>query len=85
MSSRIFLLLATLLYVVSSLDPGNGVVTVYYTTGWTPPYIHYSDDTGVWTDVPGITMDDSTNASYAWYYFACLISCFDALQPTMVC
>lgn len=67
MNTRILILVAAFSYVVSGLEPGNGVVTVYYTTGWTPPYIHYADDTGVWTDVPGVTMDDSTNSSYPWY------------------
>ncbi|KAJ6241498.1 alpha-amylase [Anaeramoeba flamelloides] len=45
-------------------SPGPGVVTIYYSTDFSPTtYIHYSVNGGDWTTLPGKQMDPSTNKS----------------------
>ncbi|CAI5463341.1 unnamed protein product [Closterium sp. Yama58-4] len=34
-------------------------VTLYYETGWQDVFVHFCADGAVWTDVPGLRMDDS--------------------------
>src|SRR5699024_11863337 len=40
-------------------------VTIYYKHGFNTPYIHYRPEGGQWTDVPGVTMEQSEYAGYS--------------------
>ncbi|CAI7830188.1 unnamed protein product [Closterium sp. NIES-54] len=39
---------------------GEGVITVFYETGWEQAFIHHSGTASGWTAVPGVRMKDST-------------------------
>lgn len=56
----------TIQYVIS--DETN-VATIYYSTGWENPYIHYCIGSGAWTNVPGVKMQATTEKSGYNYKF----------------
>lgn len=54
-------------------DNGTGIIHMYYRTGWSAPYIHYTKGSG-WTTAPGVKMSVSTNTttfppSLGWFYY----------------
>jgi alpha-amylase len=48
--------------VKTKADDGTGL-HVFFQTGWTKPYIHYTTGSG-WTTSPGVTMSASTDSTY---------------------
>eukprot|EP00727_Mastigamoeba_balamuthi_P001303 m51a1_g1117 hypothetical protein (851) ;mRNA; f:163061-166336 len=49
---------------LAQLQPGTGVVRLYYQTAWTAPHMHYNADGSGWTPVPGPLMTPSDNSSW---------------------
>ncbi|CAI7769264.1 unnamed protein product [Closterium sp. NIES-53] len=46
---------------------GEGVITVFYETGWEQAFIHHSGTASGWTAVPGVRMKDSTAKGLAGF------------------
>lgn len=49
---------------ITVVDPNVPTVTVYYKQGYTTPYIHYKQASGVWTTAPGVAMPLSEFTGY---------------------
>src|SRR5690242_6237355 len=64
-SSFLFILVSLLFHSISGQDigPGDGVVFIYYYSGWNPPYLYYNGGNG-WIQQPGQVMIPSTNSSF---------------------
>ena len=58
----------------------RNVVTVYYSTGWTNPYIHFKTSNTSWTEAPGVKMVPSDLAGYSFKY---TIELWDATGATV--
>lgn len=44
-------------------DPNENTITVYYSTGWATPYIHFKIGNGDWTTAPGVAMEATQEQS----------------------
>lgn len=61
--------------------PVTDTITVYYSTGWTSPNIHFQIGNGAWTSVPGVPMKAASDKS--GYNFKYVISLNDAQNATV--
>lgn len=50
---------------ITTRSESENLITIYYKTNWSSPHIHYSLDSGEWTQAPGVRMDSSEYNGFA--------------------
>ena len=63
--------------------PIENTVTIYYSTGWSSPYIHYTKGNNQWTAVPGVKMEATSEVD--GYNFKYVIPVEDSTTSITMC
>ena len=69
--------------VTPTETPIERTVTIYYSTGWSTPYIHYTKGNNVWTKAPGVKMEATSEMS--GYNFKYVIPVEDTTTSVTMC
>lgn len=64
-------------------NPIEKTVTIFYSTGWSTPYIHYCKGNTAWTKVPGVKMEATSEIH--GYNFKYVIPVEDATTSVTIC